>query len=228
MVERIAVLKTQGTATIGRRSAMAKACAEKLAACADLQDAAEEVAGRDAVAQEQQLGSSVTVAVQELTTLLGSSNPGWTQLAAFYGGRAEGCLVGHLQETAAGDGQVDAAAAHARILKTLEYRADNALDRPDVLRSIETARCRSFWPYAFAENAMDGSPVVARSNTHFSRKRRLQKGSSHMSAARTLAPPCAGYSTASCVVLRLRARDHADLHPSDHGRSPRTPSGRGP
>lgn len=158
-VERIAVLKTQGTATIGRRSAMAKACAEKLAACADLQDAAEEVAGRDAVAQEQQLGSSVTVAVQELTTLLGSSNPGWTQLAAFYGGRAEGCLVGHLQETAAGDGQVDAAAAHARILKTLEYRADNALDRPDVLRSIETARCRSFWPYAFAENAMDGSPV---------------------------------------------------------------------
>ena len=100
----------------------------------------------------------MAAAVQELTTLLGS-NPGWKQLADFHGGRSEGCLAAHLRETAARDGQVDAAAAHARILKTLEYRADNAFDRPDVLRSIETARCRSFWPYAFAANALDGSPV---------------------------------------------------------------------
>ena len=87
----------------------------------------------------------------------------------------------------------------------------------------------SLMPIKLPKYLMGASPyLLARSNTHFSRKRRLQKGSSHMSAARTLAPPCAGYSTASCVVLRLRARDHADLHPSDHGRSPRTPSGRGP
>ena len=96
---------------------MAKACAKKLAASRDTDlkscyDAAEEVATHDAVAQEKQLDSSMAAAVQELTTLLGS-NPGWKQLADVYGGRADGCLVGHLRETAAvtPDGEVDAAAA---------------------------------------------------------------------------------------------------------------------
>jgi hypothetical protein len=172
MAERITALKSQGTATVVRRSAMAKACAEKLAAPrgADLQSrsdaadvpgavsAAEEVVAHDSVAKDKELDGSMAAAVQELASLLGS-NPGWKQLADFHGGRAEGCLVAHLREAAARDGQVDAAAAHTRILKALEYRADNALDRPDVLRSIETARCRSFWPFAFAENALDGSPV---------------------------------------------------------------------
>ena len=173
MAERITALKAQGAATVVRRTAMAKACAEKLAApCGDegrwsrndaaadvpaAVSAAEEVAAHDSVAQDNQLDSSMAKAVRELTTLLGS-NPGWMKLAGFYGERAEGCLAAHLRE-AANDGQVDAAAAHARILKALEYRADNTLDRPEVLRSIETARCRSFWPFAFAENALDGSPV---------------------------------------------------------------------
>ena len=164
--EKMAALKVQGTATVARRSAMSKACADKLAAPrgADLQpwyvSAAEEVAAYDSVAEDTQLDSSMAAAVQELTSLLGR-NPGWKQLADFHGGRSEGCLAAHLRETAARDGrgQVDLAAAHARIRKTLEYRADNALDRPDVLRSIETARCRSFWPFAFAEKALDGSPV---------------------------------------------------------------------
>ena len=165
MAKRVAALKAQGTATVLRRSAMAKACAEKLAAPRGAAEevvaeevVVEEVVAHDSVAQDKQLDSSMTAAVQELTALLGS-NPGWKQLADFYGGRSEGCLAAHLRETAVRDGQGDVAAAHARILKTLEYRANNTLDRPDVLRSIETARCRSFWPFAFAEKALDGSPV---------------------------------------------------------------------
>ena len=85
------------------------------------------------------------------------ATPGWTQLAQFYGS-AERCLIGHLRASAV-KGKVDVAAAHAGILKTLAYRRENELDRPDVKHSVETARCRSFWPFAFADNAPDGSPV---------------------------------------------------------------------
>ena len=108
VAERVAMLKAQGAATVARRSAMATACAEKLAAHRDADlpswydaadapavNAAEEVAAHDAVAQEKQLDSSMAAAVQELMIRLGS-NTGWNRLADFYGGRADGCLIGHL------------------------------------------------------------------------------------------------------------------------------------
>ena len=56
-------------------------------------------------------------------------------------------------------GTVDVTSAHDAVLKTLVYRKENNFNRPDVLNAIETAPCRSFWPYAFADNAPDGSPV---------------------------------------------------------------------
>ena len=107
---------------------------------------------------EPAAGVASPVAVQELKDMLRATD-GWLRLVRSYGGNAERCLVGHLKESAAKGGKLSVAAAHARIQNTLAYRRENELDRPDVLHDVETARCRSFWPYAFAESAPDGSPV---------------------------------------------------------------------
>lgn len=100
---------------------------------------------------------SMAAAVAELRILLGQP-PGWQQLVAYYGSE-ERCLAGHLKESITAKGVISVSVAHARILKTLGYRREKRLDRADVLHAIETARCRSFWPYAFSDDAPDGSPV---------------------------------------------------------------------
>ena len=98
----------------------------------------------------------MSAALSELQVLLGNP-PGWQQLVHIYGS-AERCLIGHLKENHV-KGKFDVAGAYASIIKTLTYRKEHDLDRRDVLPSIEGARCRSFWPFAFAEIAPDGSPV---------------------------------------------------------------------
>ena len=85
--------------------------------------------------------------------------PGWETMLHEYGS-AERCLTGYLQVTAH-KGQLDASAAQELLLKTLAFRKEHSLNRDsaDVLRAVESARCRSFWPFGFAPNAPDGSPV---------------------------------------------------------------------
>ena len=85
--------------------------------------------------------------------------PGWETMLHEYGS-AERCLTGYLQVTAH-KGQLDASAAQELLLKTLAFREEHSLNRDsaDVLRAVESARCRSFWPFGFAPNAPDGSPV---------------------------------------------------------------------
>ena len=100
------------------------------------------------------------------------SPPGLDRLVHFYGGSAELVLRGVLRSTAGkgakgGAEKFDTAAAYEQLLRTLAFRAEQSLDRPcdDVLLAIDTAPCRSFWPFAFAETAPDGSPVVSGTET---------------------------------------------------------------
>ena len=44
-------------------------------------------------------------------------------------------------------------------LRTILFREEHDLNRADVEQPIEAARCRSFWPFAFTDKALDGSPV---------------------------------------------------------------------
>lgn len=96
-----------------------------------------------------------------VSDLLAARSTSWDQLIHHYGGDESGAnrvAVGFLHLSAE-KGVISPLAARDRIETTLAYRAQHTLDRPDVLRDIETARCRSHWPYAFAETAPDGSPV---------------------------------------------------------------------
>ena len=85
--------------------------------------------------------------------------PGWEPMLHEYGS-AERCLTGYLRVTAR-NGAPDASAAQELLLETLAFREEHSLNRDpaDVLHALESARCRSFWPFGFAPSAPDGSPV---------------------------------------------------------------------
>ena len=102
--------------------------------------------------------SEMAAAVQELHKRVGQlSGHGWQRLLHAYGS-ADMCLAGHIRASMH-KGQIDVTTAAKRIEATLAFREERLLNRPHVLRDIESARCRSYWPFAFAEAAPDGSPV---------------------------------------------------------------------
>eukprot|EP00966_Prymnesium_polylepis_P025584 590020-Prymnesium_polylepis.1 len=85
--------------------------------------------------------------------------PGWEAMLYEYGS-VERCLSGYIRATAR-KGQLNVAAAQELVLETLAFRDEHCLDRAEteVLCAVEAAACRSFWPYGFADAALDGSPV---------------------------------------------------------------------
>lgn len=85
--------------------------------------------------------------------------PGWQRMAHHYGS-TERCITSYLRATATKGGtMLNVNAAQDSIANTLAFRRENNLDRLDVCTTVESAPCRSYWPYAFAEAALDGSPV---------------------------------------------------------------------
>lgn len=98
--------------------------------------------------------NSLRTQVQQLR-----AHRGWEQLVDAYGGANDMILSGHLRCTADKNG-LHPSAAHNNILNTLAFREENRLNRSDVARVIESARCRPYWPYAFTDSkTTDGSPV---------------------------------------------------------------------
>ena len=103
----------------------------------------------------------MSAAVATIRNSLDAANPpGWKRLLRHFYPDEQRCIIGHLQETTY-HGKLYPEAAHQRILDTLVYRKEHDSNRPwpKLASDIESARCRDYWPFAFAANAPDGSPV---------------------------------------------------------------------
>ena len=129
------------------RLATAAATATAAAACAS------EASSSNRRPDDQQTATAVSELHNSVKQMRG-----WEAMERFYGS-AERILIGYLGMSADKDRRLNPQAAEGLIAKTLAYRDEHDLDRQDVLRDIESARCRSHWPYAFADAAPDGSPV---------------------------------------------------------------------
>lgn len=125
-----------------------------VAACAECSDESTNTGskGRESLVSAHKL--------EELQRLLqGRSDvdrSGWLRLVDAYGS-ADQCFMCYLQTSKS---PMDAADAADRIVKTLEFRAQHNLDRPDISRAIEEHPARSTWPFVMAERAPDGCPVI--------------------------------------------------------------------
>lgn len=108
---------------------------------------------------------SMAAAIEELSSIISGQNSapppaGYLRLLESYGGSQEILLRGHLTVSVdKKSGAANPSAAHGSIMRTIAFRQQNDLDRADVVQAIETARCRSFWPFAFTDKTADGSPV---------------------------------------------------------------------
>ena len=109
------------------------------------------------------IGCDEAMATRELCERV-CDRKGWDAFAYAYGS-AERCLSAYVREHGAAKtrkGMYDASVSAEHVFRTLEFREAHGLDRDDaaVADAIEAEPCRQFWPFAFADNAPDGCPVV--------------------------------------------------------------------
>ena len=135
--------------------------AATLAAGAGLAATAHCAISAHAEAAKADIADEMSLAVATIRNSLDAANPpGWKRLLRHFYPDEKRCIIGHLQETTCA-GNLYPEAAHQRILDTLVYRKEHDSNRPwpKLASDIESARCRDYWPFAFAANAPDGSPV---------------------------------------------------------------------
>ena len=105
-------------------------------------------------------GCDETAATRDLSSRV-AGRKGWDAFASAYGS-AERCLTAYVRAHERKGKLPEVGVLEQSVLHTLAFREAHSLDRAsaDVADAIEAEPCRQFWPFAFADNAPDGCPVV--------------------------------------------------------------------
>lgn len=149
----LAMLSISGSSSKGEGFGAAAAAAAMAKSSATSSKAA-----RDAAAEKEAM--SALRSKLRAANLEGTGSPQSLERLLHFYADGDRCLLGHLRATAV-KGVLDPAAACDSIRETLRYRHEHGLDRDyqALVRDVEAASCRSYWPFAMAAPAPDGSPV---------------------------------------------------------------------